>query len=160
MKNKNTLKAELACISLWPRQPNRAVAMPPPNVKNDPQRPKHKAQRQNPGKCLHSLRAEAFHGQASASQENTPQCSAAISNLWFSSSQNLSPLTSPTVHPGFPAAISLLSQCHPPKHFSLFSSLVLGPHFILFPDFSTARQVPSYHHDYTYKKRLQITFYI
>lgn len=64
--------------------------MPPHNVKNDPQRPKHTAQRQGPGKCLHSLWAETFHGQALASQENTPQCSAAISNLWFSSSPNFS----------------------------------------------------------------------
>lgn len=123
MKNKNTLKAELAGISQWSQQPNRAVAKPLPNVKNDPQRPKRTAQRQSPGKCLHSVQAEAFHGQASASQENTPQCSAAISNLWFSSCQNLSPLASPSAQPGFPAAFSLLSQCQPPKHFSLFSLL-------------------------------------
>lgn len=120
-----------------------------PNVKNHPQRPKHTAQRQSPGKCLHSLRAETFHGQASASQENTPQCSAAISNLWFSSSQNLSPLASPSAQPGFAATFSLLSQCQPPKHFSLFLSCLLCPHFILFPDLPTARQESSYHYDYT-----------
>lgn len=145
------LKLNWLAFSQWPEQPNRAVAMPPPNVKNDPQRPKHTPQRQSPGKCLHSLRAETFHGQASASQENTPQCSAAISNLWFSSSQNLSPLASPSAQPGFAAAFSLLSQCQPPKHFSSHFSLLSS--LPLFYSFSwllyCKTNISSYHHDYT-----------
>lgn len=165
-RQRNTLKAELACISQWSWQPDKATAMPLPNVKYDLQRPKHTAQRQRPGQCLHSLWAEAFHGQASASQENTPQCSVAASNLWFSSSQNVSPASSSSYcSQGFPAAFPLLSQCQSLKHFSFpfFLSFPLCPHFVLFPDFSIARQIPSYQHTFTYKmfrllhKRVSIT---
>lgn len=127
--------------------------MPPPNVKNDPQRLKHTAQGQSPGKCLHSLRAVTFHGQASASQENTPQSSAAICNLWFSSIRT-SPLLHLLVHSQGvqqPSPSSGRASLQNTFHLT-FSLLSSCPHFILFPDFSTARQISPYHHDYTYKK--------
>lgn len=42
-KQRNTLKTELACISQWSWQPDKAAVMPLPSVKYDPQRPKHTA---------------------------------------------------------------------------------------------------------------------
>lgn len=137
-RQRHPLKAELACTSQWSWQPDKTAAMPLPSVKCDLQRPKHTAQGQSPGQCLHSLWAEAFPGQASASQENTPQRSAAASDLWFSSSQNLSLL--PT-----PIAARLSQQLSPSSvsaslwHTFLFPLFYSLPSFYSFPRLSIKR---------------------